>query len=89
MQAHAQDELAGYQEGGGWRQFGEEQCPCHADPFVQGGGQWSRGIWTHFINRAESVNFKENHPRVYYLYMEHSQCGAMSPSLSFNYNDLT
>lgn len=56
--------------GGGSRQFGEEQtqCPFH----VRGGGQWSRGIRTHFINRVESVNFKENHARVYYLYMEHS-----------------
>lgn len=76
--------LCGGGGGGGWRQFGEEQtqCPCHADPFVRGGGQQSRRIWTHLINRAESVNFKENHPRVCYLYMELSRCGTMS-SLSF------
>lgn len=46
------------------------------------------GEYGHFINPAESVNFKENHPRVYYLYMEHSQYRAMS-SLSFNYSELT
>lgn len=43
------------------------------------------GIWSRFINRAERVKFKENHPRVCYLYMEHSKCGTVS-SLSFNYN---
>lgn len=52
---------------------------------VAGGAE---GIWTHFINRTQSVNFKENHPRVNYLYMERSQSPTTS-SLSFNYNEST
>lgn len=40
-----------------------------------GGCQYSRGIGAHFINRVESVNFKDNHARVYYLYVE---CSALN-----------
>lgn len=72
-------------EGAGrvWRQFGEEQtqCPCRADPFVRGSGQWSEGIWTHFINRVQSVDFKENHPRVCYLY----KCRTLNVGLHLPY----
>lgn len=76
--------------GGGWRQLGEEQtqCPWHVDPFVRAGSVWSRATWTHFINCAESVNFKEIHQRVCYLYMEHFELWCMS-SLSCNYSELT
>lgn len=45
--------------------FGEEQlqCPCLSDPFMRGRGcWWSRGIWTHFINCAQSDIFKGKPP---------------------------
>lgn len=76
-----------WSEVAGYVRLEQTQCPCCSDPFVQGSGEGSEGIWTHFINPAESDIFKENHPRVCYLYMEYFQ-SSLSP-LSFNYSGLT
>lgn len=80
MQAQARDEVAiiwrGDEEGGPHLSGEQTQCPLHG-----GGGQWSRGVTIHFINPAESVNFKENQARMNYLYVGCCTLGPR-PSLS-------
>lgn len=88
MQAHVQDEVIWLVIGEGWRAvtvwWGADAVSLSCRSICPGGDSWSRGMWTHFINCAESVNFKESHPRVSYLYIKGSQRASMSP-LSFNY----
>lgn len=85
MQDHAQDEVNllvmwGWRMATVWR-GADTECPCNSDPFVQGSGWGSKGIWTGFINPAESDIFKENHPRVCYLYVEYFQSSLCLPYL--------
>lgn len=86
MQAHVQDEMNWLVigSGGGWRQFSRRSVLVM---LIHLSGFWSRITCTHFINCAKSINFKENHQRVCYLYMEHFELGSVS-SLSFNYSEL-
>lgn len=85
MQDHAQDEV-NFLVMWGWRMAtvwrgADTECPCNSDPFVQGSRWGSKGIWTGFINPAESDIFKENHPRVCYLYVEYFQSSLCLPYL--------